>query len=146
MQGSPFRLTFSDDVFFVLDSGGATPEDYAKGAEQVLAYWSARKRPLAAVIVLPRGRQAPAPEIRAAIAGLYRALEPCVIAIAYVVEDTGFQGAVTRGILTGILLVQRHPFQTSVFADMPSGLRWLASQIQRVGGKIGTALPIISAA
>jgi hypothetical protein len=60
---------------------------------------------------------------------LMRRLGSSLRCLCWLVEGSGFQGSMVRGVLTGVKMFGRLPFETHVSTDMAEALRWTFTRL-----------------
>jgi hypothetical protein len=128
------------DVFVVVDHGRGDPADYLKVGDVVAAGGAAYPRGIGGLVIVPRNAPAPSDEIRAAMSSVLRRLGPSLRCVSWCVEGGGFQGAMVRGVITGMKLFLRLPFKTHVTTSLPDALTWTVRQLDGDDGR----RPIVS--
>ncbi|MFM2419163.1 MAG: hypothetical protein RL385_3886 [Pseudomonadota bacterium] len=125
------------NVVVLLERGLATPEDYARGADTILAQAQRYPRGLGILTVLPVELRVPAEATREAIASAYTRLAPVLRGASFCVEGTDFWGAAVRATLAGMQLLLRPDYPMRISDTLPEAARWIVRQAQR-----GTLPPV----
>jgi hypothetical protein len=122
------------DVFVVVDHGG-DPADYLKLGDVVAAGAAPYARGIGGLVIVPPKAPAPSDEMRAAMTSVLRQLGPSLRCVAWCVEGGGFQGAMVRGVITGMKLFARLPFKTHVTTNLTDALTWTVRQLDGDDGR-----------
>lgn len=113
------------NLFVFVDDGTIDPEEYAIPVKMVHA--QAKRYPtegLGCIVILPENAKPPPEESRKAIDKLLADLGTDLKCLVWVVEGKGFASAAVRGALTGLNMLRRRPYATSVEARLDSALLW----------------------
>jgi hypothetical protein len=86
--------------------------------------------------IIEPSSEPPDQELRSASTDMVAAHGTNLAAVACVIEGSGFRAAITRTVLTGIVLVQRNQVPFRFLEDVKAGALWLGSRIgrERVAG------------
>jgi hypothetical protein len=85
---------------------------------------------IAAVNVIDGSAKPPSDAVRFEIKQLIASLSANFLAIAIVIEGTGFLAAAKRSALSMITLMSRQPCPIRIFGTMPEAANWLISQVR----------------
>jgi hypothetical protein len=113
-----------NDVFVVVDQGRATPDDYKALGEVVLAGAAAYPRGIGGLVIIPPNAPPPSDGVRAALTTVLTRLGRSLQCMCWSIEGGGFQGAMVRGVITGIKLLARLPYDTHVSTNLNDSLAW----------------------
>lgn len=83
------------------------------------------------VCVIAANADAPDQDVRDATSAMVTALGPKLAACACVIEGTGFRAAITRTVLTGMLLVVRTPMPFTFVESVPQACSWLGGYMRK---------------
>ncbi|MES1186719.1 MAG: hypothetical protein ABUL60_23090, partial [Myxococcales bacterium] len=83
------------------------------------------------VCVIAAKADAPDQDVRDATSAMVTALGSKLAACACVIEGTGFRAAITRTVLTGMLLVVRTPMPFTFVDSVPQACSWLGSYTRK---------------
>jgi hypothetical protein len=134
------QLILSDDVAVVVDDGRVEAEHYQALEGALLLCHRKRKHRIGLIVIIPGGATVPSAATRGEITAFYERTASILCAVVHVVQETGFQGAVSRAVLTSLMLLQRKPYETSVFSNIRSAIRWMGAHVAKGGGRIGLNL------
>ena len=117
------------DVFVLIDDGKAPPADYDALGERVL--WEAVRYPkgVGALIIVPPDATPPREDTRRAMNDLMKKLGPSLRCLCWMVEGSGFQGAMVRAVLTGLKAFGRFGYPCHVSTDLNEALGWMREQL-----------------
>jgi hypothetical protein len=126
-----------EDVFVVIDDGGGKPSDYEILRDILARLGKEYPSGLGCLTVIPPDAKPPSEEARKALnAGLEVANLRC---ICWLVEGSGFQGAMVRAVLTGLRFFVRAQYPRSIVTSLEEGIAWIlphleggAKRVQRV--------------
>jgi serine/threonine protein kinase len=128
---SALHVVTWNDVFVLVDYGHARPADYATLGEIILAEGAKHRTGIGGLTIVPRDARPPSDEARVAIHDLLRRLGTSLRCYCWLVEGTGFHAAMVRGVLTGVRVLGRLPYESHVSSDMTEALSWI---VQRLDG------------
>jgi hypothetical protein len=72
------------------------------------------------------------------LARLWEVITPKVAAMAFVVEEKGFEAASVRAFLTGVQLLTKSACPRRVFSDMDEAAEWLKGHMAKAGVSYGS--------
>jgi hypothetical protein len=124
------------DVFVVVDHGRGHPADYLKVGDLVTAGAAPYARGIGGLIIVPPSAPAPSDEMRTAMNSVLRRLGASLRCVSWSVEGGGFQGAMVRGVITGMKLFARLPFKTHVTTNLTDALTWTVRQLDGDDGRV----------
>jgi hypothetical protein len=130
-SGEPVRVIIWRDIVVVIDDGTAQASTY-EGLRTLVKEQAANySKGLACLTIIPR-HATPLPEdVRSALnAALANAPLLC---LCWLVEGSGFQGAMARALLTGVRLFGRLSFPTHVATHLDEAVVWMLPHLE--GGK-----------
>jgi hypothetical protein len=113
------------DVMVLVDDGRADPADYATLGDRVAKELERHPQGLGALTLVPVDAKPLPPEVRRAVGELLVRLSGSLRCAAWVVESRGFEGAMVRGVLTGVRLFGRYPYPTHVSTELEEALEWM---------------------
>lgn len=117
------------DVFVLVDYGRAQPSDYAILGEIVVAEAALYPGGIGALTIVPRDATPPSEKARVAMNEVMRSLGPSIRCLCWLVEGEGFQGAMVRGVLTGVRMFGRLPYASHIATDMGEALEWIVRRL-----------------
>jgi hypothetical protein len=112
-------------VFVLIDDGKSAPSDYERFEELILAQRTKYKHGIGCLVVIPQRATPPTDEVRAAINRTLDQLQSGLKCCCWVVEQTGFQAAIARAILTSIRLFVRRSYPTNVCTNLSEAFAWM---------------------
>ena len=87
----------------------------------------------AALLFYPEG-SAPPPDLRELSASINERLAARgAVGVAGVFSQTGFVGAIQRGIATGMTILSAHSYPMKLFKDTTGAVEWLGAQLRQRG-------------
>src|SRR5947209_1528414 len=116
MAASPENLVFLTwrDVFTLIDTGRSAPADYDALGHRVVTEALQFPGGVGALIIIPPDATPPRDEARAAMNQLMHKLGRSLRCLCWMVEGSGFQGAMVRAVLTGLKTFGRFPYPCQV--------------------------------
>ena len=128
LAGKLQLITWSD-VFVLVDHGQAGPAEYATLGEVVVAEAAKYPAGIGALTIIPPNAKPPAESARVALSELLQRLGSSIRCICWLVEGAGFQGAMARGVLTGVRMFGRLPYDSHVSSEITEALGWLLGRL-----------------
>src|SRR5262245_57929704 len=118
-----------NDILVVIDDGKGRPFDYK--LLQKLATERAQKHSagIGVLTVIPKDATPPSAEARAAMNEAINNVLGSLRCLCYLVEGTGFQGAMVRAVLTGMRFLGQRPYATHVSTDLEDALGWMLGHL-----------------
>jgi len=96
-----------------------------------------RERPcIGVLVVLETDVSKPDDETRGVIAKTMQISPDKLLGLAYVVPDTGFGGAIKRGVITGLDLLSGRGSTSKTFDAVPPSVEWLRSRLATRGASL----------
>ena len=132
------HLVTWSDVFVLVDHGKAEPADYGMLGELVLKLASSYPRGVGGLIIIPPNATPPSDAARMAMNALMRRLGTSLRCFCWYVAGGGFQGAMVRGVLTGVKMFGRLPYETHVTTSLADGLSWIVRRLDGNDQRIAT--------
>lgn len=125
------------DIVVLCDDGRADAGAYAGLRE--IAESVQRRYPygVGVLIVVPQNAVPPGEEVRRAINETLASVEKSIRCMCWLVEGSGFQGAMVRAVLTGIRFVSHTSYARHVSMDLEHALTWMCSQLERGSSSLG---------
>jgi hypothetical protein len=127
-KGSPRvstgHIILWQNIFVVVDDGKVPASQYASLNRRIVAQAAAYKDGVGAVVIIPENATPPPEDVRNAINDALKGLAGSLRSLCWVVEGTGFQGAMVRCVLNGIRMFSRNPYPTSITANLDDALAW----------------------
>jgi hypothetical protein len=87
--------------------------------------------------VIPANAVPPSEEVRAAINDAIKRLSVTLTAATWVIEGTGFQGAMVRAVLAGLRFFTHATYARHVSSSFEESLQWLLSQLPGGEARLG---------
>jgi hypothetical protein len=117
-----------EDVFVVVDDGGGKPSDYDMLRDILARLGKEYPSGLGCLTVIPPDAKPPSDEARKALsANLEVANLRC---ICWLVEGSGFQGAMVRAVLTGLRFFVRAQYPRSIVTSLEEGIAWMLPHLE----------------
>jgi hypothetical protein len=121
------------DIFVVVDKGRAAASDY-QGGEKLLLQQAARyPNGIGMLTVVPPDAVPPSADARAAIGLTLKRLGTGLRCASWLVEGSGFQGAMVRAVLLGLKIFGRNAYPTYVSTDLADALVWMVKELKGEG-------------
>jgi hypothetical protein len=136
---SVLPLFMWNDVIVVVDNGRATPAEYLKLGDDVLARAARYPRGIAGVVIVPPHAPPPSEKTRTAIKSVLERLGTALRSVCWCVEGGGFQGAMVRGVVIGLRLLARLPYATHVTTDLTEAIAWSVRQLDGADRRVPQA-------
>jgi hypothetical protein len=126
-----------EDIFAVVDTGRANPEEYATIRDRITE--QARKYPggIGCLAIIPKNATPLPEEARTALNAALAELGGSLRCICWVVEGTGFQGAMVRAVLTGLNFVAKRSYATHVSTSMLEAIGWVLTNLANPRNRSG---------
>ena len=117
------------DIFAVVDNGRARPHEY--GVLRSLITAQAEKFPngIGCLAIIPRNATPPSDRSREALNLGLEAVRGSLRCMCWLVEGSGFQGAMVRAVLTGLRLVAQRSYATHVSTNVDEALGWMLTHL-----------------
>lgn len=126
---SPTNVILWRNIFVVVDNGKVPASQYSNLRQRVIAQASGFKEGVGGLVIIPENATPPPEDVRNAINDALKGLADALRCFCWVVEGSGFQGAMVRGVLNGIRMFSRHPYPTSITANLDDGLAWVLPRL-----------------
>jgi hypothetical protein len=126
------------DVFVLIDQGKSEPAHYGMLGELVLTLASSYSRGIGGLVIIPPNATPPSDAARVAMNAVMRRLGPALRCFCWQIEGGGFQGAMVRGVLTGVKMFGRLPFETHVTTNLTDGLSWIVRNLDGGDRRLAT--------
>jgi hypothetical protein len=117
-----------NDVVVVSDNGRAAISRY-DAVSNVISKNALRYGKVGILTIVPADASPPAEDVRSAMRAAMARVEDQIKCICWLVEATGFQGAMVRAVLTGLRALRKHPYPTHVTSEMGDALSWILRQL-----------------
>jgi|SRR5580658_5822651 hypothetical protein len=127
------QVVYWQDVFVVSDNGRGLPEHYKGLRDLVLERVKRYPSGVGMLSIIPEEAVPPSDKARAAMNEAIAQVSGSLRCICWLVEGTGFQGAMVRAVLTGLRIFGKKDYPSNVCATMPSAMRWILNELD--GGK-----------
>jgi hypothetical protein len=117
-----------EDIFVVVDDGGGKPSDYEMLRELLERLGKEYPAGLGCLTVIPPDAKPPSEEARKALnANLEVARLRC---ICWLVEGSGFQGAMVRAVLTGLRFFVRAQYPRQIVTSLEEAMAWMFPHLE----------------
>jgi hypothetical protein len=117
-----------EDIFVVIDDGGGKPSDYDMLRDLLARLGKEYPAGLGCLTVIPPDAKPPSEEARKALnANLEVARLRC---ICWLVEGSGFQGAMVRAVLTGLRFFVRAQYPRSIVTSLEEAMAWMFPHLE----------------
>jgi hypothetical protein len=117
-----------EDIFVVIDDGGGKPSDYDMLRDLLVRLGKEYPAGLGCLTVIPPDAKPPSEEARKALnANLEVARLRC---ICWLVEGSGFQGAMVRAVLTGLRFFVRAQYPRSIVTSLGEAIAWMLPHLE----------------
>jgi hypothetical protein len=117
-----------EDVLVVIDDGGAKPSDYDMLRDLLARLGKEYPSGLGCLTVIPPDAKPPSEDARKALnANLEIANLRC---ICWLVEGSGFQGAMVRAVLTGLRFFVRAQYPRSIVTGLEEAILWMLPHLE----------------
>jgi hypothetical protein len=113
------------DVFVVVDSGKAPADAYPPVCRAILDQGDRFPTGLGCLVIIPENATPPPDAARKAIEDVLDQLSTRLRCVCWVVEGSGFQGAMSRAVITGLRLFGRKAYATHVATSLQQALAWI---------------------
>jgi hypothetical protein len=117
------------EVFVLIDDGKARRSDYDELGERVLSEVVRFPKGVGALIIIPPDATPPREDTRRAMNDLMRKLGQSLRCLCWMVEGSGFQGAMVRAVLTGLKAFGRFGYPCNISSDLNEALGWIREQL-----------------
>lgn len=132
------------NLFVFVDDGSIGPAEYVVPARMVHAQAAQHQSTgLGCIVIIPENAKPPPDETRKAIDKVLADLGADLKCLAWVVEGKGFASAAVRGALTGLSMIRRRPYATSVESRIEGALSWTLSRVGQPSADIHAAVTAI---
>jgi hypothetical protein len=117
------------NIFVLVDNGKVPASDYATLQQRVVAQASGFEDGVGGLVIIPESATPPPEDVRNAINAALRGLAGALRCFCWVVEGSGFQAAMVRGVLNGIRMFSRHPYPTFITSNIDEALAWMVPHL-----------------
>jgi hypothetical protein len=124
MTGSVSNIILWRDIFVVVDNGKVPASEYVTFGQRIIDQASNYEDGIAGLVIIPPHATPPPDDVRTAINEALRGLAGSLRAFCWLVEGSGFQAAMARGVLNGIRMFSRHPYPTFITPNLDEALSW----------------------
>jgi hypothetical protein len=117
-----------EDICVVIDDGGGKPSDYEMLRDLLARMGREYPAGLGCLTVIPPDAKPPSDEARKALnEGLEVVRLRC---ICWLVEGTGFQGAMVRAVLTGLRFFVRAQYPRNIVTSLEEAIAWMLPHLE----------------
>lgn len=131
------------DIVTIIDDGRHSAPAYDALARLASSLKTEHPRGYGMLIIIPKNARPPSDHARRAINAALEAATGGLKCVCWLVEGKGFQAAMARAVLTGLQLLPRPRFETSVKSDMAEAVEWILRCIR--GPSIDLETEVINA-
>jgi hypothetical protein len=131
---SRIQIILWEDIFVVVDDGGAPPSAYEVLRQKFVERSSHYKGGLGLLAIVPTRAKSPSPAARKAMTAAFETAP--LRCICWVVEGSGFEGAMVRAVITGMRVITRPAYPTHVAGDLEQGLGWILPHLEGGAGRV----------
>jgi hypothetical protein len=119
------------NIFVLVDNGKVPASEYATLKQRIVAQASGFRNGIGGLVIIPRSATPPPEDVRNAINDALRGLADALRCFCWVVEGSGFQAAMVRGVLNGIRTFGLRPvdYPTFITANLDEALAWVLPQL-----------------
>jgi hypothetical protein len=121
------------NIFVVVDDGKVPASEYKTFRQRVVDLASRFPHGVGGLVIIPPHTTPPPEEVRKAINEALVALAGALRCFCWLVEGSGFQNAMVRGVLNGVRMFSRHPYPTFITGNFDEALAWM---MPHLGGDV----------
>jgi hypothetical protein len=99
------------NLFVVVDNGKVPASEYTTFRQRIVDQASGFEGGIGGLVMIPKSATPPPDDVRRAIDEALRGLAGSLRCVSWVVEGSGFQAAMARGVLNGIRMLRRPPYR-----------------------------------
>jgi hypothetical protein len=118
------------DIVTIVDDGRHSAPAYKQLTQLTATLKVDLPRGYGLLIIIPRRARPPSDEARRAINEALAAAAGSLTCLCWLVEGKGFQAAMARAVLTGLRILPRTAYATSVQSDLDEALAWILSGLR----------------
>jgi hypothetical protein len=118
-----------EDIFVVVDDGKARPHEYVTLRQLITAQAKRFPSGLGCLAIIPQNARPPSEDSRKALNAGLEGLAGALRCICWLVEGSGFQGAMVRAVLTGLRFVALRSYATHVSTNMDEAIAWMLTHL-----------------
>ncbi len=139
---SPLQFTIWRDFFVAIDDCTANAAVYER-LQQIAEERSAKHATgLGCLMIVPPTAKAPSDDVRWSMAAALASLS--VRCVCWLVEGSGFQGAMVRGVLTGLCIVAHPKFSTHIATNLEEAVTWMLPRLDGGWSRLAHARVVTS--
>jgi hypothetical protein len=131
------------DIVTIVDDGRHSAPAYKELIKLMADLKVDHPRGYGVLIIIPRRARPPSEQARRAINEALEAAAGGLKCLCWLVEGKGFQAAMARAVLTGLRILPRTPYTTSVKGDLDEALTWILNGLR--GSSVNIEPEIVSA-
>lgn len=113
-------------VFYTYSQGQARRENIDSMVRNLVEFAGHSRKPIGFILHVVASASPPSPEDGARVTATLNKHAAKILGVATVVEAQGFAGAVLRGAVAMVFILNRGPFKTRTFEDVTHAAYWLA--------------------
>jgi hypothetical protein len=132
---SALQVILWQDIVVVIDDGRTQPREYSVLGELVASQAKKYAGGIGCLAVIPNNAVPPTDDARSALNSALQAARESLRCMCWLIEGTGFQGAMVKAVLTGVRLITRPSYATHVSTNMEEAIRWMLLQLPQVNGR-----------
>ncbi|MDP9151832.1 MAG: hypothetical protein M3O36_18070 [Myxococcota bacterium] len=144
-MGARAQIILWENIFAVVDDGAGLAADYETFGKLILKQCAKFPLGVGCLTIIPQKSKPPPPEVRAAINTALAALAGQLRCFCWLVEESGFEGATVRAVLTGLRMFGRFSYPTHISTTLDDSLTWMLPHL-RAPDQWRTHIPSASAA
>ena len=119
------QIILWENIFAVVDDGKGRASDYAAFGKLILEQGEKYPQGVGCLTIIPQKSKPPPEEVRVAINAALAGLAGKLRCFCWLVEESGFEGATVRAVLTGLRMFGRFSYPTHVATKMEDALAWM---------------------
>lgn len=121
------QIILWEDIFVIIDDGEGNPSDYTRLRPMLVEQGSRYASGVGCLTIVPVDAKPPSQLVRKAVSD---ALEIAPLrCLCWLVEGSGFQGAMVRAVLTGLRVVGRFRYPTHIAGELEEAIRWILPKL-----------------
>jgi hypothetical protein len=127
---SPTNVILWRNIFVLVDNGKVPASHYSSLKQRLVSQASGfRKEGVGVMVIIPQNATPPPEDVRNAINEALKGLAGALRCLCWVVEGSGFQGAMVRAVLNGIRMFSRHQYPTFITVNLEEALAWMLPRL-----------------
>jgi hypothetical protein len=122
------KVVLWKDVFVIIDDGSARASDYGPVIRRIEQLNRKYSGGLGCLVIIPANATPPPEDVRRMLNAVLDGIS--LKCLCWLVEGSGFQGAMVRAVLTGLRLFSRRKYPTSVESDVEPAIVWILPHLE----------------